>query len=42
MTMIKEIRCDLREIPGVGKNIEQDLRNIGIRTIEDLKGRERK
>lgn len=30
---------DLRRIPGVGKNIEQDLMNIGITCVEDLKGR---
>ena len=29
----------LRDIPGVGKNIEQDLLNIGIREISDLKGK---
>ena len=29
----------LQEIPGVGKNIEQDLINIGIREISDLKGK---
>lgn len=39
MTMNKEISCGLQKIPGVGKNIEQDLLNIGIRTIEDLKGK---
>ena len=27
---------DLLKIPGVGKNIAQDLRNIGIHTIEDV------
>lgn len=31
--------CDLQKIPGVGKNIEEDLLSIGIRTIEDLKGK---
>ena len=31
---------DLRKIPGVGKNIEQDLLNIGINCIADLKGRD--
>ncbi len=30
---------ELRKIPGVGKNIEEDLLSIGIRTIDDLKGR---
>ena len=29
----------LQNIPGVGKSIAQDLRNIGIRTINDLKGK---
>ena len=28
----------LTDIPGVGKSIAQDLRNIGIHRIEDLKG----
>ena len=31
---------DLLKIPGVGKNIAQDLRNICIHTIEELKGRD--
>lgn len=30
---------DLRNIPGIGKNIEQDLFNIGIMNIADLKGK---
>ena len=30
---------DLRKIPGVGKNMEQHLHNIGIQCIADLKGR---
>ncbi len=30
---------DLRNIPGVGKNIEEDLWNIGIRKISDLIGK---
>ena len=29
---------DLRKIPGIGENIEQDLINIGIESIDDLKG----
>jgi predicted RecB family nuclease len=29
---------DLQTIPGVGKSIAGDLRNIGIRTVADLKG----
>jgi hypothetical protein len=28
----------LTEIPGVGKSIEADLYNIGIRKVSDLKG----
>lgn len=31
---------DLKTIPGIGKNIEQHLHNIGIETIEDLKGKD--
>lgn len=31
---------DLKSIPGVGKNIEQHLRGIGIETVEDLKGKD--
>ena len=31
---------ELRKIPGVGKNTEQDLLNLGIRSIADLKGRD--
>ncbi len=30
---------DLQTIPGVGKNIEQDLLRIGIKSVEDLKGK---
>ena len=30
---------NLRKIPGIGENIEQDLRNIGIKEISDLKGK---
>jgi len=29
----------LSEIPGVGKSIAQDLNNIGIYTVSDLKGK---
>jgi hypothetical protein len=28
----------LTDIPGVGKSIAEDLRNIGIHRVEDLKG----
>ena len=31
---------ELRGIPGVGKSIAEDLWNIGIRKIEDLKGQD--
>ena len=30
---------ELRQIPGVGKNIEEDLNNIGIWKIRDLIGK---
>ena len=33
-------RSDLRQIPGVGPSIEQDLQEIGIRCIGDLKGQD--
>jgi hypothetical protein len=32
--------CDLRKIPGVGKSIARDLRDIGIRSVADLKGKD--
>lgn len=32
-------KCDLQKIPGVGKSISKNLRNIGIRSITDLKGK---
>lgn len=31
---------DLKTIPGIGKNIEQHLHNIGIETVEDLRGKD--
>jgi hypothetical protein len=31
---------NLQSIPFVGKNIAEDLRNIGIKTVSDLKGRD--
>ena len=31
---------DLKNIPGVGKSIEQDLINIGIEQISDLVGKD--
>ncbi len=30
----------LRSIPGIGKSIAQDLRNIGINSVSDLDGRD--
>jgi len=30
----------LEQIPGVGKNIARDMQNIGIHSIDDLKGRQ--
>ncbi len=33
-------KSDLRSIPGVGKSIAEDLRNIGILTVADLKGKD--
>jgi len=35
----KEILKDLMQIPGVGKSIAQDLYNIGITSVKELKGR---
>jgi hypothetical protein len=31
---------DLTIIPGVGKSIAEDLRQIGLRRVEDLKGKD--
>ena len=31
---------DLEQIPGVGEKIAQDMRNIGIRSVVQLKGRD--
>jgi hypothetical protein len=31
---------NLQIIPGVGKNIAEDLRNIGVKTVADLKGKD--
>ena len=30
----------LEQIPGVGKSIAQDLRDIGINSVDELKGKE--
>lgn len=35
-----EVIRELTKIPGVGKSIATDLYNIGIRQIDDLKGRD--
>ena len=35
--MIRNNKDDLQTIPGVGKSIAQDLRNIGIRRVADLR-----
>lgn len=40
MTRKKINNSDLKSIPGIGKNIEQHLHNIGIETVEDLKGKD--
>ena len=39
MTATQTIKA-LTEIPGVGKSIATDLYNIGIRHIDDLKGKD--
>ncbi|HUS72521.1 MAG TPA: helix-hairpin-helix domain-containing protein [Sedimentisphaerales bacterium] len=31
---------DLEQIPGVGKSIARDLRDIGISSVDELKGKE--
>lgn len=36
----KRVLKDLRVIPGVGKSIAEDLWNIGIRSVADLRGRD--
>ena len=38
--MRKSCGDELQKIPGVGKSIARDLRNIGIRSISDLKNRD--
>jgi hypothetical protein len=37
--MNKSALKDLMRIPGVGKSIAQDLIDIGINSVEDLKGK---
>ena len=39
MTTVQSIK-DLTRIPGVGKSLATDLYNIGIRSVEDLKGKD--
>lgn len=39
MTDKKQILKQLQTIPGIGKSISLDLWNLGIRNIEDLKGK---
>lgn len=36
---IDAVQNDLKRIPGVGKNIERHLQNIGIYSITDLHGK---
>ena len=36
---LKNNTDNLQKIPGVGKSIAEDLRNIGICTVDDLKGK---
>ena len=37
---MRSMKTDVRNIPGVGKSIEQDLIDIGINCVNDLKGRD--
>ncbi len=34
------MKDELQTIPGIGKSIAEDLRNIGIRSIADLMGKD--
>ena len=36
--MTRTLMQELEKIPGVGKNIAQDMSNIGISSIDNLKG----
>lgn len=36
----QEILKSFQEVPGVGKSIAQDLWNIGLRSVDELKGRD--
>jgi hypothetical protein len=40
MTNKANVIKELKKIPGVGKSIAEDLWNIGIRSISDLKGQD--
>lgn len=35
-----ERKSDLQDIPGIGPNMEEDLLNIGISCIENLRGKD--
>ena len=37
--MAQAVSSKLEQIPGVGKDIAQDMRSIGIRSVSQLKGR---
>lgn len=37
--MASKTRKQLEQIPGVGRKIAQDLRSIGLNSVDDLKGR---
>ena len=38
--MKPKVSSELEQIPGVGKKIAQDFREMGISSIEDLKGQD--
>ena len=37
---VKNITNNIQKIPGVGKSIAEDLRNIGVHSVADLKGKD--
>ncbi|MHC4791661.1 MAG: helix-hairpin-helix domain-containing protein [Planctomycetota bacterium] len=37
---MRTVSKDLEQIPGIGKNIAQDLKDIGICSAQDLKGQD--
>ena len=39
MTSKRDVLRELRQIPGVGKSIAEDLWNLNIRSVRDLRGR---